>query len=140
MREISVRNSKIKRTVAVVAAVLALGGTLGGTVACSNDADVVNKNLDKDADNFEVYRRVVFYNAILDKYIMTIEGFCSVNPGDGNRMSVTCKVGNEYKRNALGRSDNVLWWYEQLGTSGVSPDHYKVIFKPSVIVPDVEAR
>jgi hypothetical protein len=127
----------LKRT--VVGLVLA-GATLAGTVACTSDAGVVNSNLDKDADNFKVNRRVVFYNAILDKYIMSVEGFCSVDPGDGNRMTVTCKVGNEYKRNALGKSDNVLWWYEQLGTSGVSPNHYKVIFKPESIIPEPEVR
>ena|SRR5690349_17494594 len=120
-------------------ACLLVVATLTSVVACSDDADVVNENLNKDADNFKVNRRVVFYNAILDKY-MTVEGFCSVDPGDANRMTVTCKVGNEYKRNALGKSDNVLWWYEQLSASGVSPDHYKVIFKPSVIIPEVEAR
>jgi len=123
-----------KAKLLIAAALVAL------TAACSSDSDVVNKNLDKDAENFKVNRRVVFYNAILDKYIMIVEGYCSVDPGDGNRMTVTCKVGNEYKRNALGKSDNVLWWYEQLTTSGVSPNHYKVIFKPEAIVPEPEIR
>jgi hypothetical protein len=129
-------HNTIKRTalaVGVAASLLLASG-------CKNDSDVVNKNLDTDADNFKVNRRVVFYNAILDKYILTVEGFCSVDPGDGNRMTVTCKVGNEYKRNALGKSDNVLWWYEQLGTSGVSPNHYKVVLKPETIVPEPEVR
>lgn len=126
----------MRKLAAAVVAVIALGGM----AACTNDSDVVNKNLDTDADNFKVLRRVVFYNAILDKYIMSVEGYCSVDPGDGNRMTVTCKVGNEYKRNALGKSDNVLWWYEQLTPSGVSPDHYKVIFKPEAIIPQPEIR
>jgi hypothetical protein len=82
----------------------------------------------------------MFYNAILDKYIMQVEGYCSVNPGDANRMTVTCKVGKEYMRNALGKSDNVLWWYEQLNTSGVSPNHYKVIIRPESIIPQPEIR
>lgn len=119
---------------------LALIGMTLGMAACDNDADVVNENLNKDADNFKVNRRVIFYNAILDKYIMVIEGYCSVDPGDVNRMTVTCKVGSEYKRNALGKSDNVLWWYEQLTTSNVSPNHYKVILKPSTIIPEPEVR
>ncbi len=119
--------------------VFALSGVLLLT-GCGNDVDVVNDNLDTAGDNFEVNRRVVFYNAILDKYIMIIEGYCSVNPGDENRMTVTCKVGKEFKRNALGRSDNVLWWYEQLETSGVSDKHYKVVFKPESIIPQPEIR
>lgn len=123
-----------------LAALVMAGIAVTGLSACTSDADVVNENLNKDADNFKVNRRVVFYNAILDKYIMSVEGFCSVDPGDGNRMTVTCKVGNEYKRNALGKSDNVLWWYEQLETRNVSANHYKVVFKPSVIIPEPEIR
>lgn len=131
--------SKISNVIAAFFLALGLVGMFALT-ACQSDANVVNENLDKDADNFKVNRRVVFYNAILDKYIMVVEGFCSVDPGDGNRMTVTCKVGDEYKRNALGKSDNVLWWYEQLSTSGVSPNHYKVIFKPESIIPVPEIR
>ena len=128
----------MKKKIAALMGAVMLG--LGLAACSSGDAAVVNENLNKDADNFKVNRRVVFYNAILDKYILTVEGFCSVDPGDSNRMTVTCKVGSEYKRNALGKSDNVLWWYEQLGTSGVSPNHYKVVLKPSVIVPEFEVR
>jgi hypothetical protein len=131
-------NKHAKRTVIAALATLAF---LGSTAAsCSSDADVVNENLNKDADNFKVNRRVVFYNAITGDYILQIEGYCSVDPGDANRMTVTCKVGNEYKRNALGKSDNVLWFYEQLTTSNVSPNHYKVVFKPSTIIPEPEIR
>lgn len=126
-----------KKLLAVAGATLL---ALGGLTACTSDAGTVNKNLDTDADNFKVLRRVVFYNAILDKYILAVEGYCSVDPGDGNRMTVTCKVGSEYKRNALGKSDNVLWWYEQLTPNGVSPNHYTIIFKPESIIPQPEVR
>jgi hypothetical protein len=128
----------VKLKTLIAAGLMAVGLMLTGCTA--DDADVVNENLSKDADNFKVLRRVVFYNAILDKYIMTVEGYCSVDPGDAVRMGVTCKVGNEYKRNAMGKSDNVMWFYEQMGTSGVSPNHYKIVFKPSVIIPDPEVR
>lgn len=123
----------------LAAAILAFG-ILAGAAGCSADSEVVNSNLDKDADNFKVLRRVVFYNAILDKYIMVVEGYCSVDPGDGQRMTVTCKVGDEYKRNALGKSDNVLWWYEQMDTTNVSAKRYTVIFKPESIIPQPEIR
>lgn len=126
----------MKRTIASLFALI----IVGLSAACTSDADVVNENLNKDADNFKVNRRVVFYNAITGNYILQIEGYCSVDPGDANRMTVTCKTGNEYKRNALGKSDNVLWFYEQLTTSNVSPNHYKVVFKPSTIIPEPEIR
>ncbi len=70
----------MNRIAKAAALVALLGGATFGMAACTNDADVVNENLNKDADNFKVMRRVVFYNAILDKYIMQVEGFCSVDP------------------------------------------------------------
>jgi hypothetical protein len=130
----------LRKVTKVVSSILLGAALIGGAAACSNDSKVVNQNLDKDADNFKVLRRVVFYNAIQDKYIMEVEGYCSVDPGDGFRMTVTCKVGNQYKRNALGKSDNVLWWYEQITPTDESPNHYKVIFKPSEIIPQPEVR
>jgi hypothetical protein len=125
----------VKTFAAAVAAVsvLAMG-------ACSSDADVASKNLSKDADNFKINRRVVFYNGITGDYILSIEGFCSVDPQDATNLTVTCKVGGGYKKHFLGRSDNVTWFAEQLDAQDVSADHYRVIFKPSTILPDIEGR
>jgi hypothetical protein len=136
--------STTKRLVSSAALAVTLGVAGVGLAGCPKDADVANKNLDTAADSFQVNRRVVFYNAILDKVILEVEGFCSVDPGDGNRMTVTCKVGEgpneKFKRNALGTSDNVLWWYEQLEDIGVSKDHYKFVVKPSTLIPDVDVN
>lgn len=122
----------------VLAAVAALGF---GMSACT-DADVVSENISKDADNFKVQRRVVFYNGITGDYMLTIEGKCSLGNFDkGGQLSVTCKTGEkEYKKHFLGLSDNVTYFVEQLTGANVSPYHYKVIFKPSVILPDIEIR
>jgi hypothetical protein len=109
---------------------------------CRSDADVVSENLSKSADQFEVLRRVVFYNGITGEYMLTIEGFCSLgNFDDTGELTVTCKVGpEEYKKHFLGLSDNVTYFVEQIDGATVSSDHYRVIFKPSVIVPEVDVR
>lgn len=120
---------------------LLLAGASTLTLAsCSSDSDVVNDNITKDADNFKIARRIVFVNGITDKYMLSVEGFCSINH-DGDQLEVVCKTGNDqYKKHFLGLSDNVTYFAEQIDSANVSPDHYKVIFKPSVVVPDVEAR
>lgn len=139
--------TKTKRIIGSAALALSLAGATALT-ACSDpgpqpsDAEVVNRNLTTDADNFKILRRVTFYNAIKDVVILQVEGYCSVEPGsaDERRMQVVCKVGNGYKRNALGDSDNVLWFYEQLDAANVSPDHYKFVIKPATLIPNIEVR
>jgi len=109
---------------------------------CGADADVASENLSKAADNFEVNRRVVFFNGITDTYLMTIEGKCSLGNDDPkHKLTVTCKTGKgKYKKHFLGLSDNVSYFVEQVDAKHVSKDHYRVVFKPSVIVPDIDLR
>lgn len=116
---------------AVAGAALVLSG-------CSTDADVASANLSKDAEQFKIERRVVFLNGITDTYLLSIEGLCSIED-QGNQLEVTCKTGpDEYKKHFLGLSDNVSYFVEQVEGADVSTYRYKVVFKPSVIVPDVE--
>jgi hypothetical protein len=111
------------------------------SVGCYNQADVVSQNISKEADQFRVVRRIVFYNGITDTYMLTVEGYCSLGNFDAEReLTVTCKtgIGEEYKKHFLGLSDNVTYFVEQIEGANVSPDHYKVIFKPTVIIPDID--
>jgi hypothetical protein len=107
---------------------------------CETDADVASYNLSKEADMFRIQRRVVFYNGITDSYMLTIEGRCSLgNNDDPGELTVTCKVAEgQFKKHFLGLSDNVTYFVEQLEPVGVGVYRYKVIFKPSTIIPDVE--
>lgn len=121
-------------------AVLVLGGT---AIACDSDADVASHNISKAAEQFEIMRRIVFFNGITDKYLLTIEGLCSVETGDSmlaGSLEVTCKVGpHAFNKSFLGLSDNVSFFVEQLEDVDVSTYHYRVIFKPEVIIPDIDA-
>lgn len=109
--------------------------------ACSRDADVASKNLSYEADNFQLDRRIVFYNGITGEYILTIEGKCAFNVPSDNKVDVTCKTGDGlYKKHSLGISDNVTYFSEQINSKGVSVYHYKVNFKPQAIIPDIDLK
>jgi hypothetical protein len=109
---------------------------------CSSDADVASRNVSKAADNFEVARRIIFYNGITNDYMLSIEGYCSLGNNDkAGYLSVTCKTApGVYKKHFLGLSDNVTFFVEQLEAKNVSTSFYRVIFKPSTIIPDIELR
>lgn len=108
-------------------------------VGCVDDAKVASHNLSKAADNFEIPRRIVFYNGITGEYMLSIEGLCSQEP-NSRHIAVICKDGTTYKKHFLGLSDNVTYFSEQMEPSLVSASRYRVTFKPSVIVPDIELR
>lgn len=108
--------------------------------ACT-DAQIASQNLSRASDQFEVARRVVFYNGITDTYMLEITGRCSIEADtrDG-QLEVTCRHGDEFKKHFLGLSDNVSYFVEQIDAERVSTAHYRVVFKPQVVVPDVDLR
>ena len=126
-------HNRVKRGIAPVAA-LAL------TVAGCSAADVASSNISQDSDNFRVHRRVGFVNGITDEYLLEIEGLCSIKDSKG-QLEVTCKVGDDqYKKHFLGLSDNVTYVVEQLEPSTEDVYHYKVVFRPETILPDINVE
>lgn len=121
--------------------VVALAGVAAGLAACS-DADIASQNLSTAADNFEIQRRIVFYNGITGDYVLTLEGLCSLGNNDKAReLSVTCKTGpNAYKKHFLGLSDNVTFFAEQIDAAPGDAYHYRVMFKPAAIVPNIDIK
>ena len=121
--------------------VLAILIGLSLLTACEDDATIASRNLSKAADMFEISRRVIFYNGITSEYILSIEGRCSISGGRGEQLAVTCKTAPDgYKKHFLGLSDNVTFFAEQLEAKDVSVYHYRVIFKPQIIIPDIDFR
>lgn len=110
--------------------------------ACTSEADTVSHNISKSADSFEVQRRIVFFNGITDKYLLTIEGLCSLGNNDKEReLTVTCKVGEKaYKKHFLGLSDNVSYLVEQTDAVSADPFHYRILFRPESIIPDIDLQ
>ena len=125
----------MKAVTLLIAALLLL------VVGC-NEADVASRNVSEAADRFQIQRRIVFYNGITNEYMLTIEGLCSLGNYDSlEELTVTCKVGPDtYKKHFLGLSDNVTYFVEQIEAARVSGYHYKVTFRPSVILPDIDIR
>lgn len=132
----------MKKKIALLAVLLSSVGLLS---ACNSDADVAARNLSVAAEQFEINRRIIFFNGITDKYLLEIQGLCSVESSESalgtGSLEVTCKTGpSEFKKHFLGLSDNVTYLVEQIDGASVSTYNYRVIFKPDAIVPNVDLK
>ena len=130
-----------------LAGLAALGLLVTGLSACTEtDSTVVNENLDVAAEQFEINRRIVAVNAITDEYLLTIEGRCDIQyKGGPDRGLVTCKVSDgsgvdAYKRHTVVLADNVTLVSEQIDAVKASAYHYRVVYKPQTIIPDVDFK
>lgn len=126
----------VKRLLMAVMAVILVAIT---AVGCSSKADVASHNLSTQADQFKIERQIVFFNGITDKYLLVIQGRCSLGNNDPvKELSVTCEVGpGQYEKHFLGLSDNVSYFVQQTQPAAVSDYHYEVLFRPGTIVPDI---
>lgn len=121
---------------------VAITGALMLSLGACTPAQTASYNLSNDSDNFRVMRRVVFVNGITDKYLLSIEGLCSITKDKGDaQLEVTCKTGDgEYKKHYLGISDNVTYFVEQMDPAPVDTFHYKVQFRPEELLPDINVQ
>lgn len=110
--------------------------------ACGSQSDTVSANISKEAEKFNVQRRIVGINGITDKVEFLVEGRCSIE-GDGlgalNALIVTCKYGpNDYRKNYLTVSDNMFTITTQLKGIAVSEYRTKIVLKPQGLIPDLD--
>jgi hypothetical protein len=126
----------IKKTALVVFALAAVVPLS----SCTSAAQKANDNLTQAADNFEVPRRIIGINAITDKVLFTVEGFCSFTP-DGGKLEVICltdRATHAVERTTLGLSNNVTYVSTQM--EGVTVDLFKprIIFRPETVIPNFD--
>lgn len=127
------------KTTNIIAIAALVGVASLGLVACEKAADVASRNLSLAADNFEVPRRISVVNGITDKIVMVMEGYCSLGNNDPvHRLSITCKTENGFVKNFLDRSDNTFVLTEQLDAVNVSTFHYRTVFRPQALIPDID--
>lgn len=121
----------------ILAALVCAAALIGCT---SDDATVARHNMTRAADNFELMRRIVFYNVRLGQNVVTVEGKCSIEYGN-DRTEYICKLGEDrFIRNFLSSSNDIVAIVEQMDPVPVNVYHFRRTFKPQSIIPDVDFR
>ena len=124
---------KFIKVFAVVIILVVLALVAVSFTSCTQ-ADRVSVNVSKEADNFNVCRRITVINSRTDTVIYELEGIFSLDNGYNNELEVICKTGeNEYKKHFIYLTDTILYVVEDMSGADVSPYHYEVTFYPQMI-------
>ena len=102
--------------------------------ACS-EASKVNYNLKREADEFNVRRRITVLNTRTDKAMMQITGLLAIKVDDDGDLNITIeKAPGEYVLNYAHLSQDTTYIVEQIETKEVSKYKYEIIFYPENII------
>ena len=125
----------MKKYIKIIILVIMMIAGLGIMTGCTQ-VDRVSTNLGKDADNFNITRRIVVYNARTDKIIFELIGNFSLQNNTNNELEIICEVGqNQYKKHFVYLNTNTLYVVEDMSGAYVDKYHYEVNYKPEMIVP-----
>lgn len=115
----------------VIAAMMSLSG-------CEKrEAMIVSKNVSKQADNFNVTRRLTVINTRSDKCILQMTGKMSIeDQPDG--IAVLVEVDREkniYQKHYIYMNENTMYTVEDVSGVSVSRYAYEMEFMPQTLIP-----
>ena len=124
--------NKIKKVI-----IAAVGVLLSAVLLCGcTEADRVTYNVQKEADNFNVTRRLSVINARSDKPVLELIGNFSISNNEANELVVTIEVApNVYKVDYVYLNDWTMYTVEDASGAYVDKYHYEINFLPEMIVP-----
>lgn len=106
--------------------------------AACRQADIVSYNISKEADAFNVPRKITVLNARTDNVLLELIGTFSLSNGDHNELEVICEVGpGQYQKHYIYLSEYTLYVVEDISSTNVDRYHYELNILPLLNTPQV---
>lgn len=123
----------MKKTIAIILTAFIMAASF---VGC-NQADRVSSNISKEADNFNVTRRLVAVNTRTDSLLFEVIGNFSISNNSNGELEITMQTGpSEYRKHFLYiNKEWTSYTVEDISGANVSPYHYEINFLPEMIQP-----
>lgn len=120
----------------IIFMIIAIVCIIGIFTACT-EAKRVNSNISKEAENFNVYRRVTVINCIQGDTLFSVEGRMNITADTADKqLELIVEVEDGvYKKHFIGLSDNVTYTVEDISGAEVSKYHYEINFNPKMWIP-----
>ena len=128
----------MKRKIALIL-ILILVGTL--LCACSDEQlwsekDRVSHNVSKEANNFNVTRRITVFNIRTDTVLMQMTGRFAIENNSTRELVVIAEVEKgTYQKHFIYLNDYTMYTVEDLSGAEVSPYSYELEFLPQMLAP-----
>lgn len=102
-----------------------------------DEASRVSENLSREADNFNVVRRLIVMNCIQGDVLFEMEGKMSIKADTlDNQLEIIVEdYDGTYKKHFVGLSDNVTYIVEDVSKNNVSPYRYALNINPKMWIP-----
>lgn len=102
---------------------------------CSQ-ADRVSSNIGKQADNFNITRRISVINARTDKPIFELIGNFSLQNNANNELEIIVETNEGvYKKHFVYLNEWTIYCVEDVSGAYVDKYHYEVNYQPEMIKP-----
>lgn len=117
----------MKKMIALITAVI-----ITATLAGCTESERVSYNISEEADNFNVFRRVVVVNTVSDKILFELDGYFSIKvDNEDKQLEITCETDEGvYKKHFIGLSKMVAYTIEDLSGADVDKYHYEIHYLP----------
>lgn len=95
-----------------------------------DEADVASYNISKEADNFNIYRKIKVMNCQSDEVLLEFEGWCSITKDNvDDQLEITYRVGEgQYYKDFIGLNDRVTYVITQIDGADVDKYHYEWVY------------
>ena len=98
--------------------------------------DRVSYNISKQADNFNVTRRIAVINARTDKPVFELIGNLSIENTTTSELEVIVETSKGvYKKHLIYLNEWTIYVVEDVSGAYVDPYHYEVNFLPEMFIP-----
>ena len=127
----------MKKKILALVCVVALLLTLLALSGCDTQAEKVSYNLSKEADNFNIVRRLSVINVRDNTPIMKITGKISITVDTvDNQLEIIVELPDgSYQKNFVGLNDWITYAIEQVDGEHVSKYGYEFEWMPESIIP-----
>ena len=124
----------MKRTMKIFLMVAILSAAVFILSSCQK-ADTVQHNLRREADDFNIRRRITVLNTRTDTPMMQVTGLLAIEVDkDGDLNIVIEKAPGEYVLNYAHLSQDTTYIVEQIETKEVSKYKYEIKFYPTQLI------